>query len=83
MSSLSSECRHPFFPVASCVMTREKNSSIVGHADHKWQSPKWVPGAWGYSWAAQPCGLQIRWTGPPGWGLGDRFTTYHHNKANC
>jgi len=51
-------------------VTREENSSIVTHAGHKWQLPKWVPSAWGYSWATLPWGLQILWTGPPGWGLG-------------
>jgi hypothetical protein len=34
------------------------NSFILAHAGHKWQSPKWVPGAWGYSWATCPGGYK-------------------------
>ena len=38
------------------VVTGEKNSSTGAHTGHKKQ-PKWVPGAWGYSWATLPRGL--------------------------
>jgi hypothetical protein len=69
-SSLSADCIHPFFPVASCVVTREKISAIVAHAGHKWQSPKWVPGAWGYSWATQPRGLTNTVNWPSRLGVG-------------
>jgi len=61
------------------MVTGVKNSSTAAHAGRK-SRLKWIPGAWGYSWAILPRGLKIRWTGPPGWGLGDRSTTYRRKK---
>ena len=58
---------------------RGKNNSTAAHAGRK-RLRKWVPDAWGYSWATLPRELQIRWTGHPGWGLGDWRTTCHRNK---
>jgi len=61
------------------VVTKEQNNPTAAHAGCKRQL-KWVPSAWGYSWANLPYGLQIKWTGPPGWGLGNRPTTCHHKQ---
>jgi hypothetical protein len=38
------------------VVTGEKNSPTAAHASRK-RRPKWVPSAWGYSWATLPRGL--------------------------
>jgi hypothetical protein len=38
------------------VVTGEKNSPTAAHAGRK-RRPKWVPSAWGYSWAPLPRGL--------------------------
>jgi hypothetical protein len=38
------------------VVTGEKNSPTAAHAGRK-RRPKWVPSAWGYSWATRPRGL--------------------------
>jgi hypothetical protein len=45
-----------------------KNSPTVTHACRK-RRLKWVPSAWGYSWATLSPEV-IQRPGPPGWGLG-------------
>ena len=63
------------------VVTEKKSSPTAAHAGRK-RLPKWVPGAWQYSWATLPLGLLIRWTGLPGWGLGDRPKTCRRRNSN-
>jgi len=61
------------------VVTGEKNSPTLAHAGCK-RRLKWVPGV--IAGAPYHGGLQIRWTGPPGWRMGDRPITCHNKKAD-
>ena len=54
-----------YISVIPHVVTGEKDGPTAAHAGCK-QQLKWVPGAWGYSWATLPRWLEIRWTGIPG-----------------
>ena len=65
--------------IPPCVVTREKDSPTVAHSGRK-RRPKFLDGAWANSWATLPRGLQVWWTGPPGWGLGNKSTTCHRKK---
>jgi hypothetical protein len=44
------------------------NSPTVNHAYRK-RRLKWVPSAWGYSWATLSPGVINKRPSPPGWGL--------------
>jgi hypothetical protein len=59
---------------------RLKNSPIVIHSCRK-RRLKWVPSAWGYSWATRLLGSQIRRPGPPGWGWGAGLTIQPRKKV--